>query len=85
MASNRPIIASDLPSIREILDERTALLVEPDSPESLADGIFTILNDENLGRTIAENAGRKAREYTWEKRAEKVISITGGTLTQSGN
>ena len=83
MASNRPIIASDLPSIREILDESTALLAEPDNPGSLADGIFTILNDENLGRKIAENAGRKAREYTWEKRAQKVISAIRGALTQS--
>src|SRR6185437_7512798 len=35
MASNRPTVASDLPSIREVLDETTAVLVEPDSPEAL--------------------------------------------------
>ena len=33
MASGRPIVASDLPSIREVLNENNSLLVSPDSSE----------------------------------------------------
>ena len=36
MASHRPIISSDLPSLREILTEKEALFFKPDSPGDLA-------------------------------------------------
>ena len=46
MASKRPIVASDLPTIREILNEENAILVEPGNPKALAEGIEKVLSKD---------------------------------------
>lgn len=74
MASKRPIVASDLPSIREILNEHNAILVEPDNPEALAQGIKKALEDKLLSDKISEKAFSDVQQYTWQKRAEKILS-----------
>jgi glycosyltransferase involved in cell wall biosynthesis len=75
MASRRPIIASDLPSIREIIDGATSILVEPDSPEALSKAIQRAIADGNKLDRMTENAFNKVLDYTWEKRAEKILSF----------
>jgi glycosyltransferase involved in cell wall biosynthesis len=75
MASGRPIVASDLPSIREILNNANSLLVEPDDPEELSDGIKKILEDKGPPERIANQALIDSREYTWKNRARKIIDF----------
>lgn len=75
MASKRPIIATDLPSIREILSENNAIIVKPDNPENLAWGIKKSLVDENLVNKITEQAFKDAHEYTWERRVERILGF----------
>jgi len=75
MASGRPIVASSLPSIREVLDEETAVLVEPDNPQALADGINKVLDDAALAARLAQAARQKVEQYTWQKRAESIIKF----------
>jgi len=75
MASKRPIIASDVPSIREILDENTAVFFEPDNSESLADAIRTVLENKDLANKVSANAFAKVADYTWQKRAEKILNF----------
>ncbi len=77
MASGRPIIASDLPSIREILNENNSVLVEPDNPKELAEGIKEVLQDRQLGDRISKQAFSDVREYTWKKRAERIGRFLG--------
>ena len=74
MASGTPIVASSLPSIREILDDRrNAVLVEPNSAEALGEGIEAVLHDAELGERISQEAKREAALFTWEERAKKLI------------
>lgn len=80
MASRRPVAASDLPSIREIVNERNALLVSPDDPAALADGIRRLLDDPALGERLATQAFADVREYTWEKRAKKIVAFITATV-----
>jgi len=75
MASKRPIVASNLPSLREILNKENAILVEPDNPEALAQGIKQAMEDRNLVQTITQNAYDDVQNYTWEKRAEKILKF----------
>lgn len=75
MASQRPIVATDLPSVREVLNEKNAILVRPDDPEKLAEGIKKVLESKDLSREIAKQAYSDVKKYTWEKRAGKVISF----------
>lgn len=69
MTSGKPIVASDLPSIREILDERSAFLVPPDNTEALAQGIRDAVVEGNV-RAI--EAARVVEQYSWTHRAERV-------------
>ena len=75
MAAGKPIVASDLPALREILNENAAVLVEPDNPEALAKGIEKVLKDGVLAGKIAQNAAEEAKNYTWEKRAQNILTF----------
>ena len=76
MAYGRPIVATDLPSIRELLaDRHNAILVSPDDPKTLAEGIRMILSDPILAEKMARNAYESARRHTWKER--------GGALTST--
>ena len=75
MAAQRPIIASDLPSIREILNENNAVLIKPDSPDDLARGIEQLLKKPDFSAKIAKRAYQDVQRYTWQKRTEKILDF----------
>jgi glycosyltransferase involved in cell wall biosynthesis len=78
MAAGRPIVATDFPAVREVLrDGENALLVPPDSAESIAAGIRRILDDPDLAGRISHRALQDVREYAWERRAEKILDVLG--------
>ncbi|MSR71085.1 MAG: glycosyltransferase [Candidatus Taylorbacteria bacterium] len=74
MASGRPIVASDLPSIREVLSEKNAVLATPDDAHSFALAIRIITNDQQKARILSGQALQDVEKYTWAKRAEYIIS-----------
>lgn len=77
MASGKPVVASDLPSIREVLSERNAFLVPPDDPMALAEGIrFALAHPEEAGKRAAQ-AKEDVKRYTWELRAKHILSFIG--------
>jgi len=71
MGSKRPIVATNLPSIVEVLeDKKNAILCEPDNPKDLADKISWVL--ENDCTNIVNQAFEDVQEYTWDKRAQNI-------------
>src|SRR3989338_3124397 len=74
MVAGRPIVASDLPSIREVLNQDSAVLVKPDDPKALAAGIDQVLKNQKLSEIISKRSFELVQNYTWNKRAEKIIS-----------
>ncbi|MEK9183035.1 MAG: glycosyltransferase family 4 protein [Patescibacteria group bacterium] len=72
MASGVPIVASDLPSIREILNEQNAVLVRPDDPADLARGIEVVLKNKELADKIAKNSQTASADYSWNSRVKKI-------------
>jgi len=75
MASGVPIVAADLPSIREVLDEDSALFVVPDDPAALASGITTLLANPALGQRLASKAFHRVQTCTWQKRARAILDF----------
>ena len=75
MASGVPIVASDLPVIREILNENNAVFVEPDNTKSLMQGIKKVLTNKELADKLKTQAYQDVQNYTWQKRAEKILKF----------
>lgn len=72
MASGRPIVASDLSAITDILNNKNSILVKPDDPDSLARGIMELTANSLFGKELSDKAKVDAEEYTWTKRANKI-------------
>ncbi len=75
MASKRPIIASNLPSIREILNENNSFLVEPDNSKKLAERIKKVLENSDFSAKISNQAFNDVLKYSWLKRAKNVLEF----------
>lgn len=75
MASKRPIVATDLPSVLEILNEKNSVLVKPDDPNSLSDAINKFLNSPEFSKELAEKAFEDVKNYTWQKRAGRIFGF----------
>lgn len=75
MASCRPIIASDIPSIREIVDESSAVLVKPDDAKALAHALENTVRAEHIGEDLAKEAYKKVLDHTWDKRARRIMDF----------
>jgi glycosyltransferase involved in cell wall biosynthesis len=81
MAAGRPIVACDLPAIREILaHERNALLFEPGNPQALTAAIRRVKEDPALGARLARQAAVDVAEYTWARRAERLEALFAEVL-----
>lgn len=73
MAAGLPIVASDLPSLREVLrDGENALLVPPDDPAALAAALRRVLGEPALAERLRAQAHAEARGRTWEARARAI-------------
>ena len=76
MASGRPIVATSLPSVNELLrDGENAVVVPPDSADALYEGLSRVLKDSALAGRIASGALADACGYTWEERVKKVLGF----------
>jgi len=84
MAAGVPTVASDLPSTREVLrDGENAILVAPDDPRALAEGVRRVLADPRLARRLADNALRDVQQFSWRRRAERILAFMASVLNAS--
>jgi glycosyltransferase involved in cell wall biosynthesis len=81
LALGRPIVASDLPAIREVLtDGQTALLVPPGDPAALAAALSRLAAEPATADSIAQRARDLAHEYTWDARARRLEAVLEAAL-----
>src|SRR5262249_16806732 len=75
MASGRPIVASAVGQIADVLEDgRTALLVPPDDPAALATAIARLIDHVSLrARLGAPARDRAVRCHTWHQHAERLL------------
>lgn len=76
MAIGRPIVASALAQIEEVLEEGvTAKLVPPGDPYALARATWQLMRDPELATSIGAAArSRVGEQHTWEERARTILS-----------
>tara|TARA_B100001057_G_scaffold242625_1_gene242971 strand:+ start:31285 stop:32406 length:1122 start_codon:yes stop_codon:yes gene_type:complete len=74
MSHKKPIIASDLPVIREVLNDRNSLLVNPDDINLWINSIVKLKDPKNR-ELIANQALTDFYNYSWKNRAHLVVKI----------
>ena len=76
MACGKPVVASNVGGIPFVVEEgKTGLLFESGNVEDLADKIMTILKNEELGEKMGEAGRERAKEFTWDKIAERTVEV----------
>lgn len=75
MASGVPIVTSDLPSVREILNEDNALIIKEWDSSSLSNGLLFLLENTEFSAKIAEQAYKDVQKHTWDTRAAAILSF----------
>ncbi|UCG37082.1 MAG: glycosyltransferase, partial [Candidatus Bathyarchaeota archaeon] len=76
-ACEKPIVVSDLPALREIVEPwRTGLFYQAGNYKDLAEKTCILLGNRQLSGKMAE-AGRKLveKKYSWDKLASQFVSI----------
>jgi glycosyltransferase involved in cell wall biosynthesis len=69
MANGLAIVSSDLSTIREIIEHgKNGHLVKPENPESLAEGITRLLDDDHYRKSLAAKAFQTVQKHSWTQR-----------------
>jgi glycosyltransferase involved in cell wall biosynthesis len=74
MSLGVPVLASNTASLPEVAGD-AALLVDPGSPEEIADGMFRFLSDPDLRRELSEKGLRRAEYFSEKRMAEKTLRL----------
>lgn len=73
MAAGKPMICADIPPVRDIVDEQSALLYKPGNTEMLARQIETVLSDPAAAKKRADNAREIVKNHDWKIRMERIL------------
>ncbi len=77
MASGVPVIASNTSSMPEVAGD-AALLIDPRTPEAIAEGMTQILCDEGLRQTLMHRGLARVQGFTWEGTARRTLALYAG-------
>lgn len=77
MAAGRPLLASNMPIVRELVREDVdGLLFSPNDPDDLARQANVLLKDMELSNRLAESAAAHVREkFTWHESQKKLLKV----------
>lgn len=81
MASETPIIAAGATCIPEITDG-AAVLFDPDNPTDLADGIETILSDNERRNGLISRGRDRVADFSWGRTVEATRSLLKATARE---
>lgn len=78
LAAGRPILASTLPVLGEVLEDGgNALLLPYAEPARWSEALARLAADPGFAEGLAERARADAARYTWEARARRLLAACG--------
>lgn len=78
MAVGKPIVASALPALQEILTHNSnALLVEPDNSEAFANALISLMDNPSHAERLGQQAKKDVQRFSWGGRARTILLRTG--------
>jgi glycosyltransferase involved in cell wall biosynthesis len=84
MAAGRPLVAANLPVVRELAREDVdALFFAPNDADDLARQLLNVLNDRALAERLSISASHRARtELTWHEAQKKLLNVYKRVLNE---
>lgn len=77
MCSGRPMVVSDVPALREIVDESVSTFFTPDDPVSLGHAIEQVFKNSAEATEKAARARSLVEQYSWDNRAREMLRVLG--------
>lgn len=74
MAHGTPVLASDIPVLREVYGE-AAIYFDPQSKKDLAGKIRQVTEDKRLHNRLGNLGKKRAKQYSWSKMAEQTLEV----------
>jgi glycosyltransferase involved in cell wall biosynthesis len=74
MAAGRAIVSADLPVIREVLNEKSAVFCEPDNLQNWRFEIEKLLDNKARREELGNQAQQDVQGYTWVARAQRIMN-----------
>ncbi len=74
MAAGRAILTSDLPVLREVLDETMAIFCPPGDREAWKAALGSLLSDETRRQALGQRAREAVQAYSWLERGRRVLN-----------
>ena len=85
MACGLPIVASDIPVHREVLNG-AALMVSPDDPKEIANALHKVLTDHLTRERLKSVSRTRSQDFSWKKTAINTLRVyeEAGRLQKNG-
>ena len=76
MAAGAPVIASDIPAFRYLLDEgKYGALFENENPASLAEQIINLLKHEEKREHLRAQGLERAKRFDWSQVSDEIMNV----------
>ena len=83
MAVGKPIVASNIEGYASVITHGVeGLLIPPRDEEMLAQALISLMSDKSLRQQMGAKGRLKAREYSWEHIAQRVLSYYVRVLSE---
>lgn len=81
MAGDTPVVASDIPVLRETAGE-AALYANPESPADFRDKILEVISKPNLVESLNKQAQKQLKKISWQDNADRITKYVNLRLKQ---
>ncbi|MEM3871149.1 MAG: glycosyltransferase family 4 protein [Nitrososphaeria archaeon] len=75
MAFAKPVVTTPIAGYPVVTSGQEGFIIPPADYKAIATSIITLLKNEWLYQKMSHNAFKKAKKYTWEKSAKKILAI----------
>ncbi|MDL1969854.1 MAG: glycosyltransferase family 4 protein [Candidatus Desulfofervidaceae bacterium] len=82
MACGCPVVVSNAASLPEVCGD-AAYYVDPYDVDSIAEGIYKVLTDENLRQSLIQRGLERAKLFSWGKTAEQTLEVFEKVLNEN--
>ena len=74
MACGCPVICSNISSLPEVVGNAT-LMINPNNIDDLVQAIITVLNNDDIRKTLIKKGFDQVKKFSWEKTAQEVLKV----------